>query len=82
MLETLRQEMGKKQRGEKSGLMDSLIVYSWPRDIFPGFPEDPARLEQVLNKPMARNIGNGPGAAGVNTLPDDGVLYQEIKLQS
>ena len=82
VLETLRQEMGKKQRGEKSGLMDSLIVYSWPRDIFPGFPEDPARLEQVLNKPLAGNNGDRHSARGANTLPDDNVLFQEIKLQS
>ena len=43
VLETLKQEMAKKQRGEKSELLDALIVYSWPRDIFPDFPQDPAQ---------------------------------------
>ena len=29
----------------KSELMSSLIVYSWPKDIFPDFAKDPATLE-------------------------------------
>ena len=47
VLETLDQEMGKKRRGEKSELLDTLIVYSWPKDIFPDFTQDPALLQGV-----------------------------------
>ena len=44
VLEKLQQEMDKKRNGEKSELMDTLIVYKWPEDIFPDFPVDPASL--------------------------------------
>jgi ethylbenzene hydroxylase subunit beta/complex iron-sulfur molybdoenzyme family reductase subunit beta len=45
VLQTLKQEIAKKKRGEASELLDTLIVYSWPRDIFPDFAQDPAELE-------------------------------------
>jgi DMSO reductase family type II enzyme iron-sulfur subunit len=47
VLKTLEAEMAKRQRGEKSALMDTLIVYRWPQDIFPDFPNDPATLEVI-----------------------------------
>ena len=50
VLETLKQEMVKKQRGEKSELLDTLIVYSWPKDIFPGLDRDPITLEGNIAK--------------------------------
>ena len=37
-------EKAKKARGEASELMDILIVYRWPHDIFPDFTQDPSRL--------------------------------------
>jgi ethylbenzene hydroxylase subunit beta/complex iron-sulfur molybdoenzyme family reductase subunit beta len=43
-LQTLEEEMARRRRGEKSELMDTLIVYRWPENIFPDFPQDPARL--------------------------------------
>jgi DMSO reductase family type II enzyme iron-sulfur subunit len=45
VLDILTEEIAKKQRGEKSELMDTLIVYSWPKDIFPDFTQDPALLQ-------------------------------------
>ncbi len=46
VLTTLQREMEKKQKGEKSELLESLIVYSWPRDIFPEFAVDPVTLKE------------------------------------
>ena len=44
VLEILEAEREKKRRGEDSELMDSLIVYKWPNDIFPDFLNDPATV--------------------------------------
>jgi ethylbenzene hydroxylase subunit beta/complex iron-sulfur molybdoenzyme family reductase subunit beta len=44
-LETLETEIGKRRRGEKSELMDLLIVYRWPEHIFADFPTDPSTIE-------------------------------------
>ncbi len=44
VLAKLQDEIAKKQRGEGSELLDTLIVYSWPKDIFPDFAQDPAEL--------------------------------------
>jgi len=44
VLQTLEREIAKKRRGEESELMDTLIVYSWPKDIFPDFANDPVTL--------------------------------------
>jgi steroid C-25 hydroxylase beta subunit len=44
-LDTLKAEMAKAKRGEKSELIDTLIVYRWPNQIFPDFTKDPATLE-------------------------------------
>ena len=44
VLAKLQEEIAKKKRGEKSELLDTLIVYSWPKDIFPDFAQDPADL--------------------------------------
>jgi ethylbenzene hydroxylase subunit beta/complex iron-sulfur molybdoenzyme family reductase subunit beta len=44
-LETLESEMAKRRGGEKSELMDTLIVYRWPENIFPDFPENPGKIE-------------------------------------
>jgi len=43
-LATLEGEMAKRRAGEKSELLDTLIVYSWPKDIFPQLTNDPAEL--------------------------------------
>jgi ethylbenzene hydroxylase subunit beta/complex iron-sulfur molybdoenzyme family reductase subunit beta len=43
-LQTLEKEMAKRRQGEKSELMETLIVYSWPKDIFPDFAKDPSEL--------------------------------------
>ena len=43
-LKILEGERAKRQRGEPSELMDTLIVYKWPNDIFPDFTNDPATL--------------------------------------
>ena len=40
----LEAEKEKKAKGEASELMDTLIVYKWPEDIFPDFVQDPAEL--------------------------------------
>jgi nitrate reductase beta subunit len=45
VLDTLKAEMAKAKAGEKSELLDTLIVYSWPKDIFPDLTKDPATLE-------------------------------------
>jgi len=45
-LATLKAEMEKTRAGQRSELMDTLIVYRWPRDIFPSFQQDPAKLER------------------------------------
>ncbi len=44
-LETLKHEIAKRKSGEKSELLDTLIVYSWPKDIFPDLVQDPATLQ-------------------------------------
>ena len=44
-LATLKAEMTKRKKGEKSELIDTLIVYKWPNDIFPDFTRDPATLK-------------------------------------
>ena len=44
-LETLRSEMERRRRGEESELLRTLIVYRWPKDIFPDFQNDPAHVE-------------------------------------
>jgi ethylbenzene hydroxylase subunit beta/complex iron-sulfur molybdoenzyme family reductase subunit beta len=43
-LAVIEAEKAKKARGEASELMDILIVYRWPQDIFPDFTQDPATL--------------------------------------
>ena len=42
--------MDKKGRGEKSEIMDTLIVYKWPEDIFPDFTTDPASLHTTYEE--------------------------------
>ena len=44
VLAVLEAEKEKKAKGEASELMDTLIVYKWPEDIFPDFVQDPAEL--------------------------------------
>lgn len=44
VLETIEAEIQKRRRGERSELLDTLIVYSWPEDIFPDFAQDPSLL--------------------------------------
>ena len=41
-LDTLQKELARKRAGTKSELLDTLIVYEWPRDIFPDFARSPA----------------------------------------
>ena len=43
-LATLRAEMEKRRHGGKSELVDLLVVYRWPNDIFPDLAKDPATL--------------------------------------
>lgn len=43
-LRVLAAEKDKKRRGESSELMDTLIVYKWPDDIFPDLKVDPITL--------------------------------------
>ena len=45
-LATLRAEMAKTRKGEKSELMDLLIAYKW-KEMFGGFDRDPATIEWV-----------------------------------
>ena len=47
VLATLKHEMDRKARGEKSELLDALIVYRWSDDLFPGFGKDPITLERA-----------------------------------
>jgi ethylbenzene hydroxylase subunit beta/complex iron-sulfur molybdoenzyme family reductase subunit beta len=44
VLATIEAEIQKRRRGEKSELLDTLIVYRWPEDIFPDFKGDPSLL--------------------------------------
>lgn len=44
VLEILKAEMAKTGKGEKSELMDLLIAYRWPDDIFPDLAKDPITL--------------------------------------
>ncbi|AYH43517.1 respiratory nitrate reductase subunit beta [Azoarcus sp. DN11] len=44
VLKVIEAEREKKRRGEASELMDTLIVYKWPEDIFPDFTNDPIVL--------------------------------------
>lgn len=44
VLATLEAEIQKRRRGERSELLDTLIVYSWPDDVFPDFAGDPSLL--------------------------------------
>lgn len=44
---TIEAEMEKKRNGEESELMDTLIVYNWPEDIFPDFTVDPATIKHA-----------------------------------
>ena len=44
VLRTLEGEMARRRRGERSELLETLIVYRWPQDIFPDFTRDPANL--------------------------------------
>ena len=44
VLTLLEAEKAKKNQGQPSELMDLLIVYKWPNDIFPDFVRDPAEL--------------------------------------
>ena len=46
VLEVLHGEIAKRKNGEKSEILDTLIVYSWPEDIFPSFANDPATLHE------------------------------------
>jgi ethylbenzene hydroxylase subunit beta/complex iron-sulfur molybdoenzyme family reductase subunit beta len=43
-LRVLEAEKEKKSKGEASELMDTLIVYKWPEQIFPDFTKDPITL--------------------------------------
>jgi len=43
-LALLRSEIEKRRRGERSELLETLIVYRWPDQIFPDFQRDPATL--------------------------------------
>ena len=43
-LRTLEGEMARRRQGERSELLETLIVYRWPQDIFPDFTRDPANL--------------------------------------
>ncbi len=43
-LELLEEEKQKKYKGLPSELMDTLIVYKWPNDIFPDLVQDPANI--------------------------------------
>jgi ethylbenzene hydroxylase subunit beta/complex iron-sulfur molybdoenzyme family reductase subunit beta len=43
-LETLEGELARRRRGERSELLETLIVYRWPDHIFPDFEVDPAAL--------------------------------------
>ncbi len=42
-LDTIKGEMAKTRNGEKSALMDMLIVYHW-HELFGPFTKDPAEL--------------------------------------
>jgi nitrate reductase beta subunit len=42
VLATIEAEIQKRRRGEKSELLDTLIVYRWPEDVFPEFAGDPS----------------------------------------
>jgi ethylbenzene hydroxylase subunit beta/complex iron-sulfur molybdoenzyme family reductase subunit beta len=44
VLATIEAEIQKRRRGEKSELLDTLIVYSWPEDVFPDFAGNPSVL--------------------------------------
>jgi len=44
VLAKLAAEIERRRRGEKSELLDTLIVYRWPDDIFPDFTQDPSLL--------------------------------------
>jgi ethylbenzene hydroxylase subunit beta/complex iron-sulfur molybdoenzyme family reductase subunit beta len=46
-LTTVRTEMEKTRRGEKSELMDILVSYRW-KDMFGGFHRDPVQLKRPL----------------------------------
>jgi ethylbenzene hydroxylase subunit beta/complex iron-sulfur molybdoenzyme family reductase subunit beta len=48
-LEILKGEMAKARAGEKSELMDLLIVYDW-HDLFGGFTKDPGKLSRPARK--------------------------------
>ncbi len=43
-LATLQAEKDKKAQGQPSELMDTLIGYKWPNDLFPDFVRDPSEL--------------------------------------
>ena len=49
VLETLEAEMEKKRSKEPSELLDLLIAYKWPEDIFPDFPASPADVPGGFN---------------------------------
>lgn len=49
-LETLKAEMEKAQKGMRSELMDLLIVYRWPEDIFRPFTKNPSTMERPQNR--------------------------------
>ncbi len=43
-LATLQAEKDRRARGQASELMDTLIGYKWPNDLFPDFVRDPSEL--------------------------------------
>ncbi|MEZ5533716.1 MAG: 4Fe-4S dicluster domain-containing protein [Steroidobacteraceae bacterium] len=45
-LAVVEAEKAKRSRGEPSELMDILIGYKWPDDLFPDFTKDPATLHR------------------------------------
>jgi len=44
VLDTLKDEVAKTRRGEKSEMLDTLIAYEW-KSMFGGLTRDPARLK-------------------------------------
>ncbi len=45
VLAKLEGEMVKRRAGERSEILETLIVYKWPQDIFPSFPNDPSDVQ-------------------------------------
>ncbi len=45
VLDTLKGEMAKTRRGEKSEILDTLIAYQW-KSMFGGLTRDPGKLKR------------------------------------